>query len=128
VSNAVLDASALLTLLQQEPGAEEVEAAVANGAAISAVNLAEVVSKLSGDGLTATAIRRAIEPLELNLFAFDASLAYQTGLLRPLTRPAGLSLGDRACIALAQRLQLPALTADRAWANLPLGITIRAIR
>ncbi len=66
--------------------------------------------------------------LELTIVDFNTELAYQAGLLSPLTKGAGLSLGDRACLALAQRLGLPALTADRAWKDLSLGIEVQVIR
>ena len=67
-------------------------------------------------------------PISLNIIDFDVHLAYQVGSLRPLTKGAGLSLGDRACLALAQRLGLPALTTDRAGKDLSLGIEVRVIR
>ena len=124
----VLDASALLALLYGEPGATQVANAIMSGAAISAVNLSEVVAKLNADGMPAAAITGAISPLDIEVIDFDTELAYQTGFLRPLTRQVGLSLGDRACLALAQQLALPALTADRAWLNLSLGTTIQVIR
>ena len=128
MSSHVLDASALLALLNQEPGAEQVAAAVAGGAAISAVNLSEVVAKLSEAGIPEAPIHEALDPLGLDIVDFDAALAYRAGLWRPLTKPAGLSLGDRACLSLARHLNLPTLTADRSWAGLPLGITVRVIR
>lgn len=64
----------------------------------------------------------------LEIVAFDAELAYHAGHLRGLTKAVGLSLGDRACLALAQHLGLPALTDDRSWADLPLGVAIQVIR
>jgi ribonuclease VapC len=128
MSSAVLDASALLALLHREPGGEHVEQAVTSGATISAVNLAKVVGKLADAGVPEDAIRAALEPLGLAVVAFDESLALRTGLLRPITRSAGLSLGDRACLALAQHLDLPALTGERNWVNVVPGIDIRLIR
>ena len=67
------------------------------------------------------------DPYSLNIIDFDVNLAYLVGSLRPLTKGAGLSLGDRACLALAQRLGLPALTTDRAWKDLSLDIEVRVI-
>ena len=122
-----VDASALLALLNQEPGGERVAAAMPDGVALSAVNLSEVVAKLSEAGLPEAAVHQALDPLGLQTAAFDAELAYRAGLLRPLTRGAGLSLGDRACLALAQRLGLPVLTADRTWAELQLGVAVQVI-
>jgi ribonuclease VapC len=72
------------------------------------------VTKLVDVGMVEMVIRQTLAPLRLEVVQFDAELAYQTGLLRTLTRQAGLSLGDRACLVLAQHLALPALTADRA--------------
>lgn len=125
---SVLDASALLAFLNAEPGSVVVATALRQGAAISAVNLSEVVAKLSDDGMTPVAIHGALGAVHLTVIDFDANLAYQTGLLRPATRHAGLSLGDRACLALAQHLGVPALTTDRQWQSLSLGVPVRLIR
>jgi PIN domain nuclease of toxin-antitoxin system len=127
MSESVLDASALLALLGSEPGGDKVVQALSRGVAMSAVNLAEVVAKLADSGMPDEAIHATLDPLGLTLIDFDRDVAFQTGLLRPATRSAGLSLGDRACLALAQHLSLPALTADRNWANLSLGIPVTLI-
>jgi PIN domain nuclease of toxin-antitoxin system len=124
----VLDASALLVLLKGEAGSERVIEALMDGAAISAVNFSEVVAKLREGGMLEEAIHESLDSLELDIVEFDTEFAYQAGLLRPLTKSAGLSLGDRACLALAQNLNLPALTADRAWDSLSLGIRVQVIR
>jgi ribonuclease VapC len=124
----VLDTSAVLALLNHEKGWELVEQAITVGAAISTVNVAEVVSKLSDTAMPETAIGQVLDLLGLELVDFNQSLAYQTGLLRPYTKQLGLSLGDRACLALAGFRHLPALTADRAWRQLELDITIQLIR
>jgi len=128
MSSAVLDASAVLALLNAEPGSEIVADAIANGAIISAVNFSEVVAKLADAGMAEDQIRATMGLLGIQLTVFDEPSAYQAGVLRPSTRAAGLSFGDRACLALAQRLGLPALTADRAWERLSLGITIQVAR
>lgn len=128
MSSTVLDSSALLALLNLEPGHERVRAALRAGAAIGAVNFSEVVARLSDAGQSEAEIRAAIDPLALEIVDFDAELAFRAGLLRPATRHAGLSLGDRACLALAERLDLPALTADRLWADLNLGMRVEVIR
>lgn len=128
MSSYVLDASALMALFHQEPGSDKVEQAIEDGAAISTVNLSEVASKLNELGTPEKLIQTVINVLELNIVDFNTELAYKAGLLRPLTKRAGLSLGDRACLALAQNLNLPALTADRAWENLSLGIKVQVIR
>jgi len=126
--HCVLDASALLTLLHQEPGSNKVVQAIEDGAAISTVNLSEVASKLNDLGAPEVVIQDAINALELTIVDFNAELAYKVGALRPQTRHIGLSLGDRACLALAQHLGLPALTTDRSWEALSLGITVQVIR
>jgi len=123
----VLDASALLALLNAEPGADMV-AKFIPGAAISAVNLSEVVGKLCSAGMPEKAIRHALQGLGLEVMPFDEEQAYRAGILRAPTEEKGLSLGDRACLGLAERLDLPALTADRAWNELSVGVTVRIIR
>ena len=127
MNDVVLDASALLAVLRAEPGAERVEVRL-EGAIIGAVNLSEVVAKLIEDGVPEPQIRFAIGRLELDLHAFDAEHAYIAGILRKATRAFGLSFGDRACLALARSLGAPALTADRSWSRLDLGIAIEVIR
>ena len=125
-SEVVVDASAVLAYLNDEPGSDML-AANLGGAVISAVNLAEVIAKLT-DAFTATEIRDGLSALDLTIVPFDTELAYAAGLLRPATRAAGLSLGDRACLALAHRLGVPALTTDQAWKGLDVGVDIQHIR
>jgi ribonuclease VapC len=126
-SEIVLDASALMAVLREEPGAAAVEAAL-DYAAISAVNLSEVQAKLVERGTASELAWSSLVDLDLEVVDFDASQAKVAGDLRSLTLAQGLSLGDRACLALAQALGLPAMTADRAWAGLEVGIEIRTIR
>ena len=109
----MLDASALLALIQAEPGSDRV-AEILDRAAISVIDLAEAVGRLADRGLPGQAIRRQLGRLDLGVVAVDEDLAYTAGFLRPATRALGLSLGDRVCIALARRLGAVALTADRA--------------
>ena len=123
----VLDASALLALLNREPGHEEVAQTIPR-AAISAVNLSEVVAKLTEGGMPGEAIRESLEGLALEVHAFGRDLAYDTGLLRTATKSRGMSLGDRACVALGQHLDLPVLTTDSAWEGLEVGVDVRLIR
>ena len=128
--SVVLDASALLAFLGGEPGAERVEARLSEGAVMSTVNLAEVVSKLTERGMPLEDIERAVGGLGLRLEPFDEALAYATGTLRGLTQPQGLSLGDRACLALGIRDNRSVLTTDRAWneiANIP-GLVVEPVR
>ena len=128
MSSCVLDASALIALFHQEPGSDKVAQAIEEGAILSTVNLSEVASKLSELGIPDALIQTAINVLELTIFDFNAELAYKAGLLRLPTKSAGLSLGDRACLALAQHLHLPALTIDFAWKDLLPDVTVQLVR
>jgi PIN domain nuclease of toxin-antitoxin system len=123
----VLDASALLATLFQEDGSDAVET-VLPGARISAVNFSEVVAKLSDHGLANDGILRDLAELDIVVCDVDRKQAETAGLLRRSTRMAGLSLGDRACLALAATLGAIAVTADRAWANLDLDVAIQVVR
>ena len=123
----VIDASALLALLNAEQGADVVAEALPEGV-ISSVNLSEVVAKLCNAGMPEATIRRSLQPLGLEIEPFDEEQAYQAGSLSAATHGAGISLGDRACLTLAQRLGMVALTADRTWMRLSVGVTIRVIR
>jgi len=126
VADAVLDASALLALLNREPGADLVARALPD-TVISAVNLSEVVAKLAGAGAPEEEIREAIQALRLEVLPFDQEQAYEAGLLYPLTKGVGLSLGDRSCLSLARRLGVAALTTDRTWKRLNVA-EVRTIR
>lgn len=97
-------------------------------AAISAVNLSEVLERLCSGGLSASEADQAVATLNLQVTDFDESQARLAAYLRPLTRRAGLSLGDRACLALGLRLGRPVITADRAWAGIDVGVEIVLIR
>ena len=123
----MIDASALLALLNAEPGADTVADALSDGV-VSAVNLSEVIARLSVAGMPENAVRQALRPLGLEVIPFDEEQAYQAGTLRTATRNAELSLGDRACLGLAKTLGVPALTADRVWADLAVGVKITVIR
>lgn len=127
MSEIVLDASALLTVFNNETGADRVLDMIST-AVISAVNLAEVATKLQERGMPDDRVRANIEALELRVEPFDEQLAVETGLLRAATPGAGLSLGDRACLALARARGATALTTDRAWAKLDIGIPIELAR
>ena len=124
---AVLDASAVLAVYLLEPGCEVVQAALPD-ARISAVNAAEILSKLVERGASERLRRLAERSIRDLIVPFDLDLALRVARLLPLTRPLGLSLGDRACLALAEREGLPVLTADKQWARLQLGVAIRVIR
>lgn len=123
----VLDASALLALLHDEPGAYLVESVLPE-AMISSVNLAEVIGKLSAVGMPEETIRAVIGAFALEVISFDEELGHSAGLLYRATQPYGLSLGDRACLALGLQRNLPVITADRTWSSLKLKIDIQVIR
>jgi len=123
----VIDASALLALLNAEPGADIVTEALPGGV-ISAVNLSEVIAKLCDAVMPEKAIRQSLQPLGLEVVPFDEEQSYQAGLLRTSTQDMGISLGDRACLSLAKMRDAIALTADKAWSGLSTGATIKVIR
>ena len=128
MNKIVLDASALLALLNQEPGAETLTPELLSAAAISTVNLAEVHSKLVARGLRPDdAWEAALSPIR-EAVPFTSEHARLVGDLIAQTRPLGLSLGDRACLALALALKLPVYTADKAWTRLSLGLKIHLLR
>lgn len=127
MAEVVLDASAVLALLNAEPGGEVVEE-VLSVSVVSAVNLSEVVAKLAEAGMPGDAIREALGALPLEVAPFDGEQAYEAGLLQTSTRGAGLSLGDRSCLSLARMLGLSAVTADRRWEGLAVGVEVRVIR
>lgn len=120
---AVLDASALLALLLGEPGFDRVRAVIAD-CAMTTVNLGEVVGHYARAGSSETDIRLVLDPLPIERVPFDQGLAFAAGMLLPVTRPAGLSFGDRACLALAIRLGVPALTADRSWQSIAAAVAV----
>ena len=124
---AVLDASALLALLFAEPGAERVADVIAEGAVISTVNLSEVAALLVRHGQEPEkTLVPVLEQVAVELFTPEDALT--AAKLSPLTAPKGLSLGDRACLALAKRLAARAVTAERAWAQLEVDLQIELIR
>lgn len=129
MEQVILDSSALLALIRQEPGRETVAHHLrTDTCSMSAVNVSEVVAKLAERGTGRVEILALLERFPLAVHSFDAEHAIEAGLLRPLTRAAGLSLGDRACLSLAIELGTPVLTTDRAWASLSLPIEVILVR
>lgn len=124
---AVVDSSAVLALLQNEAGSASVSQLI-YGALLSAVNLTEVYSKLIGKGLPASFCWERIVSLQCEVCAYTGEQARIAGELIQVTRPLGLSLGDRACLALAIERKATVYTTDKVWKNLPLGIEIEVIR
>lgn len=126
MSEAVLDASAVLAWLWDEPGGDAIEALQA--AHVSSVNLAEVVQKLVDRPVDPATVQALVASLPSRTQPFGPEDAVQAGLWRGATRHRGLSVGDRACLALGKRLGLPVYTADHAWADLDLGVEVVLIR
>lgn len=122
-----LDASALLAFLFAEPGHERV-AAQLDAACLSTVNLAEVAARFARDGHDPREVCQRIAASPVEIVPFLAADAAICAALVPVTRKQGLSLGDRACLALAMTRHIPALTADRAWKVLRLPIAVQLIR
>ena len=129
MSALVLDASALLAMLKLEPGGDRV-AEVIGKARMSAVNYAEVVSYFVHAGTATEAVEAILNPLPLEIWSADLELAKLVGTLRAATADQGLSLGDRFCLALALRDNLPAWTADRSWGAVAerVGVEVVVIR
>jgi len=126
-ADIVIDASAALALLQGEPfGNFDPERVV--GAVISAVNFSEVLAKLISAGLSPQEADEATAALQFRVLPFDEDQARGAALLWKATRPTGLSLGDRACLALALSLKAAAATADGEWSKLDIGAEIIVIR
>jgi PIN domain nuclease of toxin-antitoxin system len=122
-----IDASVLLALVMGEPMAAHARRAC-EGGTLSTVNHAEVLSRLRDYDLPDLAYRELLVALEVELLPLDADGSTAIAELRPATRSAGLSLGDRACLATALAGDGVALTCDRAWADLDVGATIHVLR
>jgi ribonuclease VapC len=119
--------------LQGESGSDLVATALTQGTALSAVNWAEVLSKFSLQGKQPQEVTTQLRDLGLlgqaiQIYPVDEEIALMIAEILPSTRSMGLSLGDRACLALALKLNLPALTADKAWINVNTGVSVRLIR
>jgi PIN domain nuclease of toxin-antitoxin system len=127
VADVVLDASAVLALLNRERGWEMVEAVLAD-AAIAAPNLAEVLTKLSDAGVPDKEAWNIVSMLDLECVPFSAGHAREAARRRASTRALGLSLGDRACLALGRALKRPVYTADKSWATLDVGVYVYVLR
>ena len=127
MSEIVLDASVVLAAVLEEPGHEAV-LELRDAALLSAVNLAEARSRLADHGFNRQSIDTSMGLLNITIVDFDAEQAAISADLRATTRAAGLSLGDRACLALAQQRGGVALTADRAWARIDAPVEVRVVR
>jgi len=127
MSGAVLDSSAVLAVFNDEAGGHRVIEWL-EGGLLSSVNYAEVMTKLVEKGLSIDQARQSVADVGIEVIGYDIDLADRTGELRTATKRFGLSLADRACLALAERENALVLTADRQWSSLDLGIDVRVIR
>lgn len=125
--DVVVDASAIIAVIKGETGARRAGEG-AQGARMSALNYCEIVGWLAERGSTPTDIERVIAPFNLTVEEFNRPRALAAGLLTAKTKGRNISLADRACIALAIELGLPAMTGDRVWRDLGLGVDIVLIR
>ncbi|RYF24317.1 MAG: PIN domain-containing protein [Oxalobacteraceae bacterium] len=123
---AVLDASALIALIKGEQGAAKVATGIA-GARVSSVNYAEVVTHFIHADMPEREVDAMLDPLPLTVVPADKALAQIAGRLRAITAEAGLSLGDRFCLALAQRDGLPAWTSDQNWRKIADAIDVKVV-
>ena len=127
MAEVVIDASVLLAAILGEPGNDAL-ADLGEPALLSAVNLAETRARLVDRGFDRRSVNESISLFNVQVVDFDAEQAAISADLRPATRAAGLSLGDRACLALAQKRGAVALTADRAWAGINTPVEVRVVR
>ena len=123
----VLDASAVLAVIWNEPGSDMVLDRI-EGAVMSAVNYAEVLTKIADRGVEEKPAKTLLASLAIDAIGFDKAQAETVSQLRAQTRHLGLSLGDRACIALATTKGWPVLTADKAWAELSISVEVQLVR
>ena len=132
-AGAVLDSSALLAWMFDEQGKQTVSAALEKGCIMNTVNWCEVVKKANEHGVSTELLYEKLTDKQilktaLTIQAFPESLANEAAAMFPLTKPFGLSLGDRACLALGITQNLPVLTTDKAWAKVELDVDVQVIR
>jgi PIN domain nuclease of toxin-antitoxin system len=127
MNEVILDASAMLAFLNQEPGSEVI-AQCLDTAVMSTVNLSEVIAKLTEKEIPESVIREFVSQLQVKIISVDKEQAVMAGLLILQTKAMGLSLGDRLCLALGLQLNCPVMTTDKAWRQVELGIEVRLIR
>lgn len=133
MAKSILDASAVLVYLRNEPGSEKVAEYLVKGSLISAVNWCEVLTKLSDLGLNPENVESELQQAgilgqALEVVPFSQSDAVAAAILRPLSRPKGLSLGDRACLGLGILHKLTVVTADRHWKDIAVATTVDVLR
>jgi len=126
----VIDTSAVLAHLQGESGGDAAFDWLAKGAAMSIINVQELASKLAEAGVTRRDAEATLADLGVDIRPITVDLAMEAGFMRPQTGKRGLSHGDRACLALARSVELPAVTADKAWAEVAenLGVEVALVQ
>ena len=127
MTDVIVDASAILAAIKDEPGGRRVDRD-ARGARISAINYSEIVGWLAERGASVQEIETLIGVFDLSIEAFDDPRAMAAGLLAVKTKRRNISLADRACLALAIELGMPVLTGDRAWRDLDIGVEVQLFR
>lgn len=127
MSAIVFDSSVLIAILRQEPGSDVGEQSLSD-ALISTVNLAEVATYLARNSVPPETISEALAAFPIEVVPFDREQGLIAGCLYPTCKSLGLSLGDRACLALAKSKTLPVLTADKAWLELEIDVSVKSIR
>ncbi len=127
MNDIILDASALIAVINREPGADRVKA-VANGAIVSALVAAEVATWLAIRDAPASEIHATLDTFNLRIEPFDRARAVAAGFVVSRTKSRGLSLADRATLTLAAELKLPVMTGDRAWRDASLGVDVQLFR
>ncbi len=127
MSAIVFDSSVIIAILKQERGFESAEGLLSE-ALISTVNWAEVATYLARNSVPRETIQEVLTSFPIQVVPFEESLAIETGYLYPSSKNLGLSLGDRACLALALSRKLPVLTADLVWSQLDLEISVQVLR
>ncbi len=123
----IFDASAILALFHNEPGSD-VARQYLPGAVVSCINLAEVIENALARNIYNDKYREKLPELLPDIIPFNEEQAHITAKLRPITKQYGLSLADRACLALAKSMDLPVITADKIWKELDIGVKIIVIR
>ena len=126
MSAIVFDSSVVIAILKQSRGFKSAEKTLSD-ALISTINLAEVATYLARNSVPSDTIQEVLASFPIQVIPFEETLAIQTGCLYPSCKHLGLSLGDRACLALAISRKLPVLTADQVWSKLDLGIPIQVL-
>ncbi len=127
---AVVDASVVIAKMFREPGGDALKAAIADGSVMSDINRAEVINRLMRDGADPLTALASAEAVDLEAIPFSSELLPAMTAIFPHARRANLSLADCACLATARHLRLPALTADRTWAEIAgeVGVEVVCVR